>query len=276
VSFPTSAVRIELNTGENIQVFDVKVVDASGKDIAQGKPAAQSSTLDLSDASRAVDGRPLTYSHTHVASQAEKNVWWEVNLQGDNRVNSVIIKNRWCKSVDDPNGCLCRLSNATVLLLDDAGTAVATQTLGDTCKQLELELSDFIPLRDPDNYDDDYYYGYNPTSFPTLFPTSTSSPSDSPSNSPFEPESPSEQPTSMPNPASKSEKNSNSVVADTPTVSIGNNSVISPISSLFNSEEEELKSKYDDEEGMLNGSSWMNPSRALVGMLIAAVGFGLV
>jgi hypothetical protein len=45
---------------------------------------------------------------------------------------------------------------------------------------------------------------------------------------------------------------------------------------LFNSEEEELKSKYDDEEGMLNGSSWMNPSRALVGMLIAAVGFGLV
>jgi hypothetical protein len=59
------------------------------------------------------------------------------------------------------------LSNATVLLLDDAGATVATQTLGDTCKQLELELSDFIPWRDPDDY------SYNPTSFPTIFPTSS-------------------------------------------------------------------------------------------------------
>jgi hypothetical protein len=185
VSFPTSAVRIELNTGKDIQVFEVKVMDTTGKNIAQDKPAAQSSTLDLSDASRAVDGRPLTYSHTHVASQAEKSVWWEVNLQGEHRVNSVIIKNRWCKSVDDPKGCLCRLSNATVLLLDDAGAAVATQTLGDTCKQLELELSDFIPFKDPDDY------SYYPTSFPTLFPTP------------------------RPTRASKTGKNSKSVKADT-------------------------------------------------------------
>ncbi|KAL7502211.1 hypothetical protein ACHAXN_000229, partial [Cyclotella atomus] len=44
MSFPISAVRIELNTGKNINLFDVKVMDTTGKDVAQGKPAAQSST----------------------------------------------------------------------------------------------------------------------------------------------------------------------------------------------------------------------------------------
>jgi hypothetical protein len=189
MSIPTSAVRIELNTGEDINLFDVKVMDTTGEDIAQGKPAAQSSTLQNFDASLAVDGLPLTFSHTYVASQAEMNVWWNVDLQGETRVKSVVIKNRWCKSADDPEGCLCRLSNATVLLLDDAGTAIATQTLGDTCKQLELEVSDFIPSRDPNDF------SYNPTSFPTIFPTST--PSEAPSNSPVEPQSP-PQPTPRP------------------------------------------------------------------------------
>jgi hypothetical protein len=189
MSFPASAVRIELNTGENINLFDVKVMDTTGKDVAQGKPAAQSSTWKNFDASLAVDGRPLTFSLTYAASQAETNVWWDVDLQGETRVKSVVIKNRWCKSADDPEGCLCRLSNATVLLLDDAGTAIATQTLGDTCKQLELEVSDFIPSRDPNDF------SYNPTSFPTIFPTST--PSEAPSNSPVEPQSP-PQPTPRP------------------------------------------------------------------------------
>lgn len=77
-------------------------------------------------------------------------MWWEVNLLGEHRVNSVIIKIQRGKTVDDPNECLCRLSNAAVLLLDDAGAPVATQTLGDTYNQVELELSDFIRNRDPD------------------------------------------------------------------------------------------------------------------------------
>jgi hypothetical protein len=142
------------------------------------------------------------------------------------------------------------LSNATVLLLDDAGAAVATQTLGDTCNQLEIELSDFIPNSGPDNYDDDFYSSYSPTSFPTLFPTS--SPSGAPSTS--------EQPTLNPTRASKSGKNSNSGLADTPTISIGNNSVTIPISSLFDCPEEELKSlavESIDGGDMFSGSSWI-------------------
>jgi hypothetical protein len=251
VSFPTSAVRIELNTGENIQVFDVKVIDTTGKDIAQGKPAAQSSTSSTRKhfgASLAVDGDPLTYSLTNVTSQADKSVWWEVNLQGEHRVNSVIIKNRCGNTVGDPNECLCRLSNAAVLLLDDAGAAVATQTLGDTCNQHEVELSDFIPNRDPDNYDDDFYISYSPTSFPTLF--STSSPSGAPSTS--------EQPTLNPTRASKSGNNSDSGLADTPTISIGNNSVTIPISSLFDSQEEELKSlNVESKDGSVVRVGWI-------------------
>jgi hypothetical protein len=69
-------------------------------------------------------------------------------------------------------------------------------------------------------------------------------------------------------------------LADTPIISIGNNSVTIPISSLFDSQEEEFKSlnveSKDYDDIISSGSSWTDPSRALVGMLIAAVGFGLV
>jgi hypothetical protein len=60
------------------------------------------------------------------------------------RIESVTVMNRWCGVPSDPNGCLCRLSHATLSLIDRKGHIVATQSVGDTCGQRELFFDDFV------------------------------------------------------------------------------------------------------------------------------------
>jgi hypothetical protein len=162
MSYPASAVSIELTTGENINMYGVQVIDTSGTDIAAGKSAFQSSMLKQFIASLATDANPKSFSHTDVMTQSDSStVWWEVDLQDEYRVSSVKIKNRDCKNNAE---CLCRLSNATISLLDDYGDVIATQSAGDTCGQMVLSYADFYPFsygtNDDDDDDDDYY---NPT-----------------------------------------------------------------------------------------------------------------
>ena len=123
-------------------MFEVKVF-SSGIDVAAFRPAAQSSMLRKFDAHNAVDGKPLSFSHTDVKNQVDKGVvWWQVDLGNEFMIDSVKIENRWCQDSSDPNGCLCRLSSGTILLVDSDGTSTTSKSLGNTCGQSYLS-SDF-------------------------------------------------------------------------------------------------------------------------------------
>ena len=123
-------------TGKQLNMFEVKVL-SYGENIARDKMAIQSSTLkDTTDASKSVDGDETTFSHTN-----DVNPFWEVNLDGPYPIQSVVIVNRWCQNPSDENGCLCRLSHSVLSILDENGDWVASQFIGGTCGQLEVNVA---------------------------------------------------------------------------------------------------------------------------------------
>jgi hypothetical protein len=56
-------------------------------------------------------------------------------------IAEVSIMNRWCFDESDQADCLGRLSNSTLLLLDEDNAVVATRAIGDTTGVLDLEFS---------------------------------------------------------------------------------------------------------------------------------------
>lgn len=125
-------VRLHSITGEQIHVFEREIY-SSGVNVAKGKMATQSSTLNAFIASRAVDGTPTSFSHTDDNSYS----WWQVDLGGLFPIESIKIVNRWCGNPSDPKRCLCRLSHSVISLFDDKGQWVATEMIGDACDTLE-------------------------------------------------------------------------------------------------------------------------------------------
>ncbi len=134
-------VRLESTTGQQIQMFEFQALSA-GENMALNKTATQSSTLASNAASFAVDGNVTTFSHTN-----DVNAEWEVDLGGTISLESVFIKNRWCGNPSDTNGCLCRLSGATLSLLNEQGEVVSAQVIGNTCgaHDLSLDVSSCTP-----------------------------------------------------------------------------------------------------------------------------------
>ncbi|KAL7474149.1 hypothetical protein ACHAW6_000142 [Cyclotella cf. meneghiniana] len=129
-----SEVRLLSITGQQLHMFEVQIFSA-GRNVAMGKVATQSSTLGKNDPTKAVDGNVNTFSHTNEIGSL--NVpWWVVNLNGSYPIESVTIRNRWCGSANDVNGCLCRLSNSALSFFDEKKW-VWTKVLGDTCNTLE-------------------------------------------------------------------------------------------------------------------------------------------
>ncbi|KAL7517215.1 hypothetical protein ACHAWX_002153 [Stephanocyclus meneghinianus] len=130
-------VKLSSTTGQHLQMFEFQVF-SSGVNIALGKTAGQSSTYGRLFAPLAIDGSLTTFSHTN-----DNNAWWEVDLAGLSPLESISIANRWCSDPSDPNGCLCRLSNASIELIDDIGTVVVQHFLADTCNehQVNVDLS---------------------------------------------------------------------------------------------------------------------------------------
>lgn len=128
-----------------------------GVNVAEGSTAAQSSTLKNFKAIRAVDGNFQSFSHTALN---DSNAWLSVDFGGTEFIETVIISNRYCgRKPSDPLGCLCRLSNARVSLVDADGNTVQSKTLGDTCGILDV----FV------DFDDGCSSGE--TDIPTFFPT---------------------------------------------------------------------------------------------------------
>jgi hypothetical protein len=127
-----SSIKIESTTGQHIHIFDFKAL-SSGLDVASGGIAQQSSTFrnrTRFEASSAIDGDLSTFCHTQ-----DDNPWWQVELRiAMSEITSIEIKNRNCSS----GNCLCRLSDAKLLLLDNLGSVVSELTLGDTCGKFDL------------------------------------------------------------------------------------------------------------------------------------------
>jgi hypothetical protein len=133
-------VKIEASTDQQIQVFEVKVV-SEGVNVAMEKSTHQSSTFSSAAGKNfvsdlAVDGNLYTFSHTDDASP-----FWEVDLEDSFSIHSVEIFNRWCRDSSDPKDCFCRLSDATVSIIDSSGSILAKTSTNNTCGMPILNLT---------------------------------------------------------------------------------------------------------------------------------------
>ena len=130
-------VKISSTTGEMIQVLELKVIDPNLFNRAAGKPAYQSSdyVLDSSGnvakASYAVDGTLTTFSST---SSNDNSGWLMVDLVEDTPLKYIMIENRNCPQ-ENVSQCLCRLSYASVQILDEQDNVIDEQRLGGMCGQ---------------------------------------------------------------------------------------------------------------------------------------------
>ncbi|KAL3804555.1 hypothetical protein ACHAWO_005450 [Cyclotella atomus] len=106
----------------------------AGVNVAKDGYSTQSSTWGLFNAENAINNNASTFSHTNDGS-----VWLMVDLGAFFDVESVMIENRFCRGANDPSGCLCHLTNATMSLLDGNDATVSSVTLGNTCRQRLLE-----------------------------------------------------------------------------------------------------------------------------------------
>eukprot|EP00956_Cyclotella_meneghiniana_P035645 scaffold116778_cov90-Cyclotella_meneghiniana.AAC.1 len=170
-------------------MFEMQLFSA-GVNVALNGTANQSSTLQTWNASNAIDNDPSTFSHTGLG---DKNAWWELELNENHVLDHLTVVNRYCQDVNDAPACLCRLSNATILLLDENDVVVRTESLGDTCNQLELDLDlsscadtmppSASPTLKPTTASSSSFPSMMPSASPTLKPI-TASPSSSPSTMP--------------------------------------------------------------------------------------------
>lgn len=139
-SFPLGRkVKIVSLYGQPLNMFELQVLSPSGDNVSQGKLASQSSDLrSRFAASKAIDGKGRSFSHT---GKNDALPWWQVDLGDILEIESIKIVNRWCQNSSDPKGCLCRLSRVAVSITDANGNWVASSLLGNTCNELEVDVS---------------------------------------------------------------------------------------------------------------------------------------
>ena len=115
-------VKVQSNTGEPLQMREVRVF-SNDVNVAIGKNATQSDDLeDSTTADKAVDNKWRTWSSTNTTGCQ----WWQVDLNATYSIDKIIIVNT--KNLDS-----CKLSYATVSVLDENGTWVEATTTRDTC-----------------------------------------------------------------------------------------------------------------------------------------------
>ena len=125
--------KLESTTGQPIQLFEIEAFSA-GINVAKNADAIQSTTFEQFYASNAVDNDSATFSHTN-----DESPWLQVDLGKGFAIDSIKIANRWCGDINDMPGCLCRLANATLSLLDENDSTVTSVLLDDTCGQHSVE-----------------------------------------------------------------------------------------------------------------------------------------
>jgi hypothetical protein len=127
-------VKIQSANTSVLHMFEVLVM-SNGNNVALNGVSSQSSTFRNAArfaSSQAIDENNSTFSHT----AEEINSWWQVELQSSLVIEDIMIVNRFCGwNPSDPSGCLCRLSDSTISLLDENDSIVTTRSIGDTCNQ---------------------------------------------------------------------------------------------------------------------------------------------
>ncbi len=122
-------VRIELPRKGTLTLAEVEVISA-GKNIAPGGKASQVNTSNGGEASRAIDGNKnadwAAGGQTHTQEDTS-NPWWELDLGGDQPVESVTIYNR-------ANGLSGRLQGFTISVLD-GNRQVVTKSEGNAATE---------------------------------------------------------------------------------------------------------------------------------------------
>ena len=133
-------IRLKSNTASQIAMYEFEAY-SSGVNVALQGTAIQSSNRNNGNilyASNAIDGNFSTFSHTN-----DLSAMFEVDLGDTYPIETVHILNRNCgkNPAADPLGCWCRLSNATLTLLDETDSVVETSTFGDTCGLMTVSES---------------------------------------------------------------------------------------------------------------------------------------
>ena len=143
-------IRIESATGEPLQLYEVQVL-SSETNVALGGAASQSSDYGIDYvASNAIDGNSSSFSLTKGS-----DAYWEVDLAGVYAIESVVIINSYTdpnarKLVDssysgleslDIDDITCRLTNATVSVVDELGFVISSQSVSSACSQSSVSLS---------------------------------------------------------------------------------------------------------------------------------------
>jgi F5/8 type C domain/Bacterial Ig-like domain (group 1)/Domain of unknown function DUF11 len=112
-------VRVQLTSANYLSLAEVQVLGTGGapppsSDLAQGKPATQSSTLPgTPSAAAAVDGNTdgAFYNNSVTATNLDPNPWWQVDLGASMSIASVVVWNR-------TDCCGTRLSDYWVFVSD--------------------------------------------------------------------------------------------------------------------------------------------------------------
>ncbi|KAL7512039.1 hypothetical protein ACHAXN_008986 [Cyclotella atomus] len=146
--YPTARkVKLQSTTGDPLHFFEFQVISLD-ENVALNKNATQSSTYITKSragamlypqfASYAIDNDPNTFCYTDCTTE---NAWWMVDSYQMYPIKSVSIMNRWCQDdIYDQDGCLCRLSDASLTLLDEDGSVIVEETLHKTCDALILDI----------------------------------------------------------------------------------------------------------------------------------------
>jgi hypothetical protein len=122
-------VKLQSTTGEFIQLYELEVYSKGNNVIGEGTTATQSSTFKNSTkfaATNVVDWEHETFSHT---GEGDLSAYLEVDWNNSFFIENVLMRNRWCQATSDPSGCLCRLSSATLTLLDKFDSVIATRVV---------------------------------------------------------------------------------------------------------------------------------------------------
>jgi hypothetical protein len=124
---------------------------SSETNVALGGAASQSSDYGIDYvASNAIDGNSSSFSLTKGS-----DAYWEVDLAGVYAIESVVIINSYTdpnarKLVDssysgleslDIDDITCRLTNATVSVVDELGFVISSQSVSSACSQSSVSLS---------------------------------------------------------------------------------------------------------------------------------------
>jgi hypothetical protein len=137
-------VKIKAISGQYIQLFSLQVFSSStGSNLATGKAANQSTTLeDSTPASAAIDDSDK-YSFGHT-TKYDPNPWWDVDLGSMLPIHTIYIGQHMCRHAPNPTSCFCHLGGANFTLMDDAGLIVASYSLGLVCAKRHLVTFDSL------------------------------------------------------------------------------------------------------------------------------------